>query len=605
MKNRVVVPFLGLLMALLLISLPLMTSCDRGLSPANIPEEQAADLVIYNGKVVTVDKSFSIAQAVAVKGDKIIAVGTDEEIEALVGKNTKVLNLMGKTMLPGINDTHVHSTLFGSEKPPLVIDLTDPNIKTIADIVSAVENKAQTIERGRWIIGVGLNLNTIEESKQYPVRLPTRWDLDPVSPDNPVCLTVGYFSFLPPVDLLNSKAMEIVGITKDTPFPAIGEIVKNWETGEPTGLLKGMSMDLVVKKALPAYNLEDKKQAALAAIRDLNRLGITSITDGALGPGTRGDYQGIWDDECIRAYQEIYNEGKLTMRVGILMVFTPYNTCNIDEMQKSLASADMHSGPDNEWLRIAGTKFFADGNPMMQTSWNYEPYPDGTYGTLNSPGNTDKERIQALADIIAYAHNLGWRVGIHAIGDRAADVCADAFIKAERDNPKGLRHYVIHGGSISVGKAKSMLSLVFGVSPQLGMMLEFMRFFTGGDMSDEQGMPGMLREPMASPLKELIDAGVHVAGSSDVPCAGPDWKLGIQGAIFQGLSVEQAIRMYTIEGAWLDHMENIKGSIEVGKLADFCILDINILTIDTMDIGDIQNLITIVGGKIVYDASKL
>jgi hypothetical protein len=358
-----------------------------------------------------------------------------------------------------------------------------------------------------------------------------------------------------------------------------------------------------VKSKLPAFTLEDKKQAALAAMRELNALGITSITDGALGPGTRGDYQGIWDDECIRAYQDLYNEGKLTMRVGIMEVFTPYNTCDVELMKQALASADMHISPDNEWLRIAGTKFFADGNPMMQTSWNYDPYPDGSYGTLNSPGETDEERIQSLTDIIAYAHNLGWRVGIHAIGDRASDVCADAFIKAERDNPKGLRHFIIHGGSLSVDKAKSMTECDVGMSTQTGMMLDLMRFFTS--MSGGSGGQGMPMGSMASSLKGLIDRGVHVSASSDVPCAGPDWKLGIQGAISQRLTVEQAIRMYTIEGAWLDHMEDIKGSIEVGKLADFCILDKDILTITPMEIGEIQNLMTIVGGKIVYDAGKL
>ena len=597
MKNRVVLLFLDLLMALLLVSLPLMTSCAKETSPAGIPEELAADLVIINGNIITVDKNFSIAEAVAVKGDKIIAVSTDKEIRSLIGENTKVLDLKGKTMLPGINDTHVHSTLFGSEKSPLVIDLTDPKIKTIADIVKAVEEKAKTVQPGEWIIGIGLNLNVIEECNQYPARLPTRWDLDTVSPNNPVCLTVGYFSFLPPVDLLNSKAIEIVGITKDTPFPTIGEIVKDRGTGEPTGLLKGMPMDLVVKKVLPAYDLEDKKQAALAAMRELNALGITSITDGALGPGTRGDYQGIWDDECIRAYQEIYNEGKLTMRVSILEVFTPYNTCNIDEIKKGLTSANMHSNFDNQWLRIAGTKFFADGNPMMKTAWNYAPYSDRSYGTLNSPGATDEERIQSLTDIIAYAHGLGVRVGIHAIGDRASDVCADAFIKAERNNPKGLRHYVIHGAAISAGKAESMARFNIGISTQPGMMLDFMQLF-GGSAAMPTG-------PMSSGLRDLIDSGVHVAGSSDVPCARPDWKLGITGAILQGCTIKQAIRMYTIEGAWLDHMEDIKGSIEVGKLADFCILDKDILNISPKEIVNIQNLMTIVGGKIVYDAGKL
>jgi predicted amidohydrolase YtcJ len=598
MKNRMVVLLFGLLMTLLLVSLPLMTSCDKGLSPANIPEEQAADLVIYNGKVVTVDKSFSIAQAVAVKGDKIIAVGTDEEIEALVGKNTKVLNLKGKTMLPGINDTHVHSTLFGSEKPPLVIDLTDPKLNSIAAIVKAVGERAKTTKAGEWIMGMGLYLNALEEYKKDSTRLPTRWDLDAVSPNNPVCLTVGYFSFFPPTNWLNSKALELVGITKNTPVAPDDEIIKDPATGELTGLVMGMVTNSMVKEALPAFTLEDKKQAALSAMRELNALGITSITDGAMGPGTRGYYQGIWDDECIRAYNDLYNEGKMTMRVGIMAVFTPYNTCDVELIKEGLASYK-DTTPNNEWLRIAGTKFFADGNPMMQTSWNYAPYPDGSYGTLNSPGNTDEERIQSLTDIIAYAHNLGWRVGIHAIGDRASDVAADAFIKAEQDNPKGLRHYVIHGGSISVKKAKSMAECNVGMSTQTGMMLDLMRFFTGGDTSGGQGMP---MGSMASPLKGLIDRGVHVSASSDVPCAGPDWRLGIQGAISDKLTMEQAIRMYTIEGAWLDHMEDIKGSIEVGKLADFCILDKDILTVD---IGVIQNLMTIVGGKIVYDAGEL
>jgi len=606
--NKGVVLFFGFFMVLLLISLPLLVSCTKETTPASTSAGPAPDLVIINGNVVTADKDFSIAQAVAVKGGKIIAVGTTEEIKALAGKDTKVIDLKGNTMLPGINDTHVHSTLFGSEKEPLVIDLTDPNLKSIANIVQAVGERAKTTKAGDWIIGMGLDLRNLEETKKDPTRLPTRWDLDAVSPDNPVCLTVGYFSFLPRVNLLNSKALELVNITNMPPSPmgGAGDIVKDPATGEPTGLLKGYMTDYMVKQALPAFTLEDKKQAALAAMRELNALGITSYMDGAMGPGTRGDYQGIWDDECITAYTELYNEGKMTARVGIMVTFTKYNDCDVEQIKEGLPSFKDPT-PNNEWLRIAGTKFFADGNPMMETSWNYKPYADGKYGTLNTPGDTDEEKIKALEDIIAYAHNLGWRVGIHTIGDRSSDVCADAFAKAEQANPKDLRHYLIHGSAVSVDKAAELAENNVGLATQPGMMIDLMQFFMSGGMMPSMSAPagGDQGQMPASPVKDLIAAGVHIAGSSDVPCASPDWKMGIQGAMFDGLSVEQAIRMYTNEGAWLDKMEDIKGSIEVGKLADFCILDTDILTLDPMDMTTMKNLMTIVGGKIVYDAGEL
>lgn len=553
--------------------------------------------------MVTADSNFSIAQAVAVKGDKIVAVGTNDEIEALAGKNAKVLDLKGKTVLPGINDAHIHAALYGGTRPPLALDVGYPTVKSISDIVKAVGEKAKTVKPGEWIRGVGWDEGYLEECLKDQTRHPTRWDLDPVSPNNPVLL--GDYS---QHELwVNSKALELAEITKDTPLPSGGEIVKEPVTGEPTGTLRELPAEGLVMRVVPLWTKEQKKQAILSMMSELNSLGITSITEAALGPGGTGFQGGLLDAECISVYNDLYNEGNLTLRVNILYLFGEYGSCSFKDFQQIVPYIGIHSGFGNEMLRIAGIKMFADGIPTIKTAWMYEEYVGGGNGSLVLPGETDEERRNELIKMIIYAHKHGFQLGIHSIGGRAIEACIDGFIKAEREEPRGLRHYVIHGDFITDGYAKR------AVKYNIGNCVQPIIKWTLSDVMDK--VVGIELSAREWPLRTLLDIGVHLSAGSDAPVTYPNWLQGVQAAVLreskatgtvrgpeQRITVEEAIGMYTIGGAWQDHMEHIKGSIEVGKLADFCILDKDILTVEPHGIKDIRNLMTIVGGKIAYDA---
>ncbi len=563
-----------------------------------------ADLIIVNGKVITVDGSFSIARAVAVKGGKIAAVGTDDEIKALADRQTKILDLEGKPVLPGINDAHIHAALYWGSRPPVVLDVGYPAVKSIREIVNAVGKQVQKTKPGKWIRGTGLNPGALKECKNNPTRYPTRWDLDLVSPDNPVCLGVIPFTIGENVTWLNTRAMEIAGITGDTPALPGCEIVKDPINGEPTGLLKGVQLGEMVARVIPGLTREQKRKALLTAMKELNSLGITSITEGALGLGGAGYQGGLWDEECIDIYKGLDNEGRLSLRVGIMMLFTQYGSYDPEALYKGISQFGLNHGFNSERLRIAGVKLFADGIPLSRTAWMYEEYVGGGNGKMLFTGKTDEERCRELMKIVAYSHKLGFRVGVHVTGDRAIDACIDSFVKAEQEEPKGLRHYLIHGDFVSAEGAKRMAGYDIGISVQPALADIVMNFLPHS--------VGMERTTRYGCLRTLLDAGVHVAGGSDAPVTYPDWKTTIQSIVTRDympegkparhVTVEEAIRMFTVEGAWQDRAEDIKGSIEAGKLADFCVLDEDILTVEPHRIKDIRTLMAIVGGRVVYDA---
>jgi predicted amidohydrolase YtcJ len=444
----------------------------------------------------------------------------------------------------------------------------------------------------------------LEECKENLDRFPTRWDIDPVSPHNPTF----FIDFSGHTLLANSEAIRLAGITKDTPNPPGGEIEKDPNTGEVTGIFKELSAQALVSKVVPLYTKGQKREAILSAMRCLNAEGITSYTDAALGPGGDNYAGGLMGADCIDVYKELCEEEKLTARVTILMLFGEYGALSFDDLKRGLADSKIPEGWRNEWLRIPGVKIFADGIPPTKTAWMYEEYAGGGYGSLCVPGETDEAKYNELSRMIVYSNKLGVQIAVHVTGERAVDATIDGFVKAMQEKSgKDLRHYIVHGDFISDQTAKRMAEYNVGVNVQPGIkwtISDYMDFLLGENRSARQW-----------PLSMLIKTGVHVAASSDTPVTYPNWRQGVQSAILreakgsgkvsgpeQRITIEEAIRMYTIYGAWQDHMENIKGSIEVGKLADFCVLGEDILTIDPHKIKDIPVLMTIAGGKIVYNA---
>jgi predicted amidohydrolase YtcJ len=561
------------------------------------------DIALVNGKIATVDKNFSVQQAVAIKNDRIVSVGTNKQIENLVEENTRVIDLEGKTVLPGINDTHIHAALFGGTRPPLSLDVGYPEVGSIKDIRSLVAHKVATLEPGEWIIGFGWDENRLKECSDDKSRHPSKLDLDSVSPDNPICFTDLQMHIV----WANSKALELSGITKNTVLPSGGVIEKDANSGEPTGLLMELpAMGLVMKK-IPPWNREQKRVAILSAMKELNALGVTSITEPALGPGGEGYQGGLMDSECISVYNDLYNENLLTTRVNILLLFGRYGALSFEDIEKSLSVIGFHSGFGNEWFKLGGIKVFGDGIPPAKTAWMSKPYLGGEYGSLVFPGKTDEERCRELSRIVSYAHKHRFQIGIHSCGDRTIDACADAFIKALKKDPWDARHYMIHGDFISDETIERIAGNSIGVNiqPEVHTVIS--------DSLQEIMDKNLVSRQF--PTRTMIDAGIHVAASTDGPCMYPDWKDTIQSAVLrkskisgkvfgpeQRISVSEAIRMFTIEAAWFDNLENQKGSIEYGKLADMCILDKDILDIDPHRIQEIKNTMTIVGGKIVFDA---
>ncbi len=565
-----------------------------------------ADMAIVNSKVITVDSDFSFKQAVAVKDGKIVAVGSDDEIKPFIAADTKVLDLKGKPLLPGINESHMHAPFFGASRPPLSLDLAFPAVKSIPDMVEALRKKVAEVKPGEWIRGFGWDQSTLEECRNDPSKLPRKWDLDAVSPDHPVAFT----DFSVHTLLVNSKALELAGITKDTPDPPSGEMERD-ENGEPTGILKEPGAQALVAAHVPLLTREEKKTALLTTLSHLNANGVTNFTDAAIGPGGESFLYGVMSAEFVDLYQELLAEGKLTARVAVLLLLGDYGALTYEDLENGLKTFKVPSGVDKAWLQFSGVKIFADGIPLTYTSWMNEDYVSGDagHGTSVIPGDTDAQQRENLIEMVKLVHRHGFQIGLHATGDRAIDAAIDGFVEAVKEVPGGdPRHYIIHGDFISPDKAKILAQNNFGIAMQPFISVMISDF--------EPAVVGERRAAYEWPTRTVWDAGANLTSSSDAPVTYPNWRLGVQAAVLrEGLvsgkvsgpeeciTVEEAIRSYTINGAWQDRMEDVKGSIEVGKVADFCIIGEDILSVDPHKIGEIPVLMTIVGGRIVFDES--
>jgi predicted amidohydrolase YtcJ len=526
------------------------------------PLESPADLVLVDGKVATMESAGDFAQAVAIRGRRIVRVGTNEEARALVGPETRVFSLEGKLVLPGLVDSHVHF-LSGS----LSLDQLDVSRAGLPEIQKRLADRIRSRPQEAWVVGRGWSYAAI------PGRLPNRADLDAVSPDKPVFLVAydGHTAWA------NSNALELAGITAATPQPEFGEIVHD-DTGQPSGLLKeGGAMNLV-RSRIPEITRGYKRQALLRGLREARRLGLTGIQNAS------------GNEEELGLYEELDREGLLTLRTISALRMTPELTEADFESYERLR--DRYSSGS---VRAGTVKAFIDGVVETHTAAMLEPYADdpSQIGETTMP-------VGDLQRLVLEFDRRKFQIYVHAIGDRGVRVTLDAFDRARSENPAwDRRHRIEHIEVISRDDIAR-----FGSSGIIAGMQATHWFPTP---QSEEGVwarnVGRARLPLAFNWQAIADSGGRLSFGSDWPVATLNPLVGLRNAIArkdQRLDPYRALRAYTIDAAYASYTEDELGSIRPGKLADLVVLSQDVFAIDPAEIHKVEAILTIFDGRVVY-----
>ncbi|MEV5705025.1 amidohydrolase [Actinoallomurus sp. NPDC052274] len=561
------------------------------------------DVVLLDGEVLTVDRDFSTAQALALTGGTVTAVGTTAEIRALAGPHTEVVDLRGRTALPGINDSHLHTCAFGLTRPPLALDLTFPAVRSIAGIQAAVKDAASGTAPGTWIRGNGWDLGYLEECTAGD-SMPNRHDLDVVAPAHPVYLQ----DFSGHLTWANTEALRRAGITAGGTVPE-GGVIHTDASGEPTGLLAEGAQNLL-QRHLPPYGRDEIEHAIRGAIATLHREGITSYTEPGLGPGGESLFGGAAGPLTLDVYQDLARAGELKARVNVLLLLSGMGGSSAD-IERGLRDAWVPDGIDPRLLRVLGVKLFANGIPPNKTAWVREAYSGGGFGCLCVHGAADALRTRELTEMVRLAHNAGHQIGVHVTGDRAIDAVVDAFEAAQVEHPRDdPRHYAIHADLIGQQSLHKLAAHGFGANMNPAIK------WTIADMMAE--MLGDERAAYQWPVHSALAAGIKVTSSSDAPVTYPNWRQGVaamllreskgSGRVYgpdERVGLADAVRAYTVNAAWQDFAEDWKGSLEPGKAADVTVLDGTLTATDPHDLPDTPIAMTIFNGDIVHRAANL
>lgn len=533
-----------------------------------------ADTVLLNGKIITVDPHDSIVDAVAVLGDRIVAVGSNDDVKRYAGPETEVIDLKGKTAMPGIIDSHTHPT--GIAEGYLEVNCRAPPVRNIKDIQDLVEAKVKELGPGVWIQGSAYNDSKLEEKRQM-----TRWELDVVAPENPVMLTsdTGHQC------IVNSLALEIASISKDSQDPPGGEYDRD-DNGEPTGLIYEMAQG-EIRKHIPPYTVAEIRESYKKVVDQFSKWGITS-THNASARKTG-----------IRAYKQLLDMGVRQVRMRLMV------SVNSDEpggVVDALELTGIESGFGDDWLQVMSTKIMGDGSGAGGTAGVYMPQHRGPMGL--GIMMTDEAEIERL---VLQSHDAGLRVSIHSIGDRGVDVALDAIEKAQKRNPvPDMRHRLEHNSLCTPKQLERIKEMGVIPSSSIGYMYGL------GDQYAENF--GEERCRWLHPHRTMKEMGIIAGGNSDCPVTYYSPFVQMYAAVTrksssgqvvgleEAIEIMDAIRLYTWNGAYMSKEEDKLGSIELGKLADIIVLDRDILTIDPEDLLNVQVLTTMVNGKIVYEA---
>ncbi|MFP3040734.1 amidohydrolase [Treponema primitia] len=533
-----------------------------------------SDTIFINGNIYTLDKDKPSAQAMAIRNGEVLVLGDTRDCDIYKGPESKIVDLEGRTVLPGFNDTHCHLLSLRGQQL-LQLDCSPEKVKNIDDILEIIRKGVEKTPAGEWVLG-----GSYDPMKLAEKRSPTRWELDKVSPNHPVHLR----SQSCHMGVINSLGFALSGITKDTPNPPGGEFEKDAK-GELTGICKEEAHFLFVTgmgtefSYIPPFSSEQYLEALRRACKEYNSYGITSIGDALAGPPE------------IRAFTQAYQEGILTVRVYMIV---------LDINLPTIKKLGLPTGYGNDWVRIGGIKSFADGATAGHTAWVSEPYlnrPD-YYGI---PTKTPAE-MEAL---VMEAHSAGMQMEIHANGDRAIEMVLDAYEKAQKTFPRrDPRHRIAHCTIINDKLLDRIKKLGVVVCPFVSYVWEH---------ADKMGPYGDRVERMFA-HRSFLDRGIPVGASSDHPCGTQDPYKAIQAMVTrtsakgepvglkQKITVEEAIRIYTQGSAYATFEENRKGTLKSGMLADFIVLSGNPFKTDPFAIHELKTLQTYVGGKQVYSA---
>ncbi len=541
----------------------------------------APDLVLINGLVHTMNADDLTVTAVAIKDGRFVAVGSDDEVRALAGFGTTIEDLNSATVIPGLIDAHNHLLMTGQVLSQ--IQLYD--CRTIDEILRRVAERAGQTSPGQWILGRGWDESLLTERRH-----PTRYDLDRVAPDHPVVIHRVWNNLV-----ANSAALRLAGITRETPDPPVdvlyaGSFERDAD-GEPTGLFRDRAKDLILRH-VPVSTEEELVRAIETACRAYNAVGLTGVAEPGLYP------------EEIRAYDRARREGKLTVRTDMLMAAWGFGAPETEAgMQERFAGIGVGGGLGDDLLRLEGIKLMIDGGMSDRTARMFQPY-------LGEPENRGTWVVEPtrLVELIRWVHELGWPMDIHTCGDEAQETVVQAFAAAQRANPKPwLRHRVHH----AYFPTETALAVMAEAKIPAVVSSPFLTNLGEGFVNSV----GPERASRAMPMRSYLAAGVPLAGSSDSYITDYNPWVGMHAAVNrttatgrdlgkadEAITVEEALRSYTLGGAFVTGREDRQGSIAPAKLADLVVLDRDPLAIPAEELDRVKPTATMLGGDWVYRA---
>ncbi len=527
------------------------------------------DLLLLNGHVLTMDREHPRASAVAMRMGRVVYVGDDAGVKAAAAPGSAEIDLAGRTATPGLNDAHAHPMSVGFAL--LDLDLSPEKHAAIADLQGLVRDAVQARPAGTWIMGRGYDDARLAEGRH-----PTRADLDEMAPDHPVIL----IRMCHHIGAANSMALRLAGVTRETPDPD-GGIFDRDEHGEPTGVLREAALT-AVRAMMPEPDEAAMMTALEAGGREFLRAGVPSAVEA-----------GIRDPRELRAYQRLREQGRLPFRAYLMML--------IDETLDDLISLGIQTGFGDDWVRIGPAKLFSDGSIGGRTAMMHAPYegqPDN-YGLWMMPPEELKAKVRR-------AHDAGFQVGIHAIGDAAIDLVLDAYEEAQRANPRAdARHRIEHCSIVDdriLGRIRNL-----GVVPIPGT--SFLRHFRDAYVNNL----GEWRIGQAYGMRSFARFGITAAASSDAPVVPVNALAGVQTMVTrrddlgrpcnpeEAISLEDALRAYTVNGAYASFEEGSKGTLKAGMLGDVTVFETDLANVDDNDLAGVGVDYTIAEGSVVFE----